>query len=174
MGNLSDSQTNRPASAPGRLNSALGWLLAMGLAVLATILVMDRDEPKWVAQALAQRQATGAGPGLGARGIYAFPGQLGPRDYGVFMIDVDSGTLWCYQLERGRTGQRYLQLVAARNWLADRYLEEFNVGSPTPSEVRHLVEQQRQPSTPTPAPQPRETETQPATQPPSLELPDFP
>jgi len=163
---------------PGRLNGTLGWLLAMVLAVVTTVLFMQRDDTAWLSRALAQGRETGVGPGFGARGIYAFPGQLGPREYGVFMMDVDSGTLWCYQLVRGRTGESYLQLVAARSWLADRYLEEFNVGSPTPSEVQQLLRQQRAlrtPATPLTAPAgEREAQIPPASQPVPLQVPEVP
>jgi hypothetical protein len=34
-------------------------------------------------------------------------------------------------------------LVAARSWIFDRFLEEFNVAKPTPGEVQLMVRQQR-------------------------------
>ena len=59
------------------------------------------------------------------------------------MLDVDTGTVWCYEIARGHHGEFNLKLVAGRSWLYDRYLEEFNVADPTPTKVRELVEQQR-------------------------------
>ncbi len=121
----------------------LGWVLALILAVLTTAQIMRPAEPVWLQRAFAQAWEGGTGAGLGARGIFAFPAQVGPKEYGVFMMDVDSGTLWCYEIARSRTGEPFLKLLAARNWLADRYLDEFNVAEPTPSQVRELIDQQR-------------------------------
>jgi len=36
-----------------------------------------------------------------------------------------------------------MKLVAARSWLWDRFLEEFNVSDPVPGAVRAMVEQQK-------------------------------
>ena len=72
----------------------------------------------------------------GARGIYAFTGQLTSKSYGLFMLDVDSGTVWCYEFQRAANGEPQMKLVAARSWISDRYLEEFNVADPVPSAVQ--------------------------------------
>ncbi|HSW44800.1 MAG TPA: hypothetical protein VLM89_04450 [Phycisphaerae bacterium] len=129
-------------SAGGR-QTAL-WLIAVLLAVIATVLLLRWDETTLTRSAWAQTMNTGAGPGAGARGIYAFTGQLDSRAFGLFMLDVDSGTVWCYEMVRNRSSDPiYMRLVAARSWLYDRYLEEFNTAPPTPTEVRQLVEQQR-------------------------------
>ncbi|HOB74400.1 MAG TPA: hypothetical protein PKG54_07730 [Phycisphaerae bacterium] len=119
------------------------WILVVLLAIIATALVVRRDDSAFFRSALAQT------PGLprsleGARGIYAFTGQISARSYGLFMVDVDTGTVWCYELERsGATGEPQLKLLAARSWVFDRYLEEFNTAAPIPSEVRAMVQQQR-------------------------------
>ncbi|MHC4092538.1 MAG: hypothetical protein ACYSVY_20080, partial [Planctomycetota bacterium] len=76
----------------------------------------------------------------GARGIFAFTGQLTKGTYGVFMVDVDAGTLWCYEYV---SGKRTLRFVASRSWVYDRYLEEFNAGDPPVAEIERLVEEQR-------------------------------
>lgn len=130
------------------------WVLAVLLAILTTAVIMRWDDglisrPAWA-------QATGSpGGGLpGTRGIYAFTGQITSRSYGVFMIDVDTGTLWCYELQRSTAGSAQLQLVAARSWIYDRFLEEFNTADPIPSEVRAMVQQQQQGGAPGAAPQP--------------------
>ncbi len=78
--------------------------------------------------------------GASAGGIMAFTGQIGKDTYGIIMIDVDAGTLWVYQYRR--TGQ--LKLVAARSWVYDRYLEEYNCAPPTPSEVAQIVADKQQ------------------------------
>lgn len=117
------------------------WILAVLLAIIATSLVSIRDGA-WLSSAMAQAGSGGAAtPG---RGVYAFTGQLSAKEYGLFMMDADTGTVWCYQLARGRgDGEFRLQLVAARSWIFDRFLEEFNVAPPTPGEVQLMVRQQR-------------------------------
>jgi len=119
------------------------WVMTVCLAVIATVLVVRRDDSLIMRSAHAQPAGAG-GPGqAGARGIYAFPAQLTAKSYGLFMMDVDTGTIWCYEMEKGAGGKFQLSLVAARSWIFDRYLEEFNVAEPVPGAVRLMVQQQR-------------------------------
>lgn len=124
---------------PAQGRQTVWWVMTVLLAIIATALVMRWDEAALSRSAWAQSSTVGAGPGAGARGIYAFTGQISSRGYGLFMLDVDTGTVWCYEM----SGGRHLKLLAARSWIFDRYLEEFNVAAPTPTEVRQLVEQQQ-------------------------------
>jgi len=117
--------------AAPRLQAVL-WLIGVSLAVIAVCLVL-RDRPEQPVQAQAVAQA-------GARGIFAFTGQLTKGTYGVFLVDVDAGTLWCYEYVGTK---RELRLVASRSWVYDRYLEEFNAGDPPVAEIERLVEEQR-------------------------------
>lgn len=119
------------------------WVIAVLWAVIATALIARLDESVLPSAAAQVANTPGATGMAGGRGIYAFTGQLDAKDYGVFMLDVDTGTLWCYQMIRGRDSGLQLQLVAARSWIFDRYLEEFNVAKPTPGEVQMMVRQQR-------------------------------
>ena len=82
-------------------------------------------------------------PGLaGARGIFAFTGPLERDQYGLFMLDVDQGTIWCYAFDTVG-GTRKLRLVAARTWVYDRYLQDFNCAPPDFRSVQKLVSEQR-------------------------------
>lgn len=110
------------------------WVIAISLAVIAACMVLRLDQPV-VPAALAQasRQA-------GARGIFAFSGQLSDHSYGLYMVDVDAGTIWCYEY---LSGPRKLRLAAARSWLYDRYLENQDFEGPSPEEVARMVETQR-------------------------------
>lgn len=130
------------AAAPVILQPARGqavwWVIAFLLGVIATAMLTQRNDP-W-SRVLAQSSNLS---GVGARGIYAFTGQISAKSYGLFMMDVDSGTVWCYELDRGTTGEPVLKLVAARSWIFDRFLEEFNVADPIPSKVAAMVKQQR-------------------------------
>lgn len=75
----------------------------------------------------------------GTGGVMAFPVQLGREEQGLAMVDTDAGTLWLYQYKM--PGYQ-LKLLAARSWMYDRYLEEYNCAPLTPSEVAELIEQQ--------------------------------
>lgn len=79
----------------------------------------------------------------GARGIFAFTGQISPNAYGVYMVDVDAGTIWCYECVT-IGGVKKLRLVSARSWIFDRYLEDYNGDELSPTEVKELVEQERE------------------------------
>lgn len=130
-------------SSPGR--QTVWWVMTLVLAVIATALVMRWDDGLLNRSALAQLGGIGGGPqaGAGARGIYAFSGQLTGKTYGVFMLDVDTGTIWCYELSRGGNNELQMRLVAARSWVFDRYLEEFNAANPIPAAVKAMVQRQR-------------------------------
>ncbi|MBN2445396.1 MAG: hypothetical protein JXO22_01625 [Phycisphaerae bacterium] len=113
------------------------WIIALLLAVIAASLwVRTPATTHGVAWAQAQ-------PMAGARGIFAFTGQLDRNSYGLFMLDVDHGTLWCYEMmSEGDT--RRLRLVAARTYMYDRYLQDFNCAPPDFRTVQQLVTRQRQ------------------------------
>lgn len=107
------------------------WLIGVSLAVIAVCLVLRVGDSARPAFAQSVRQA-------GARGIFAFTGQLTKNSYGLFMVDVDAMTVWCYEWDGND-----LQLVAGRSWTYDRYLEQLNAGRFLPDDVRVLVEQER-------------------------------
>ncbi len=118
------------------------WMIVVLLAVIASALVLRLEEGRLMRSAVAQTEGLGGGL-VGARGIYAFSGQLTSKTFGLFMLDVDTGTIWCYELDRASNDELLLRLVAARSWISDRYLEEFNVADPVPGAVRMMVQQQR-------------------------------
>ena len=72
--------------------------------------------------------------------ITAIPVQLGRESYGLAMMDTETQTLWIYEFNtRGQTfGQ--LRLIAARSFEHDRKLTEWNTASPTPTEVKKILE----------------------------------
>jgi hypothetical protein len=80
-------------------------------------------------------------PMVGARGIFALTGQLTSNSYGLFMVDVDTGSVWVYQY---LPSTRRLRLVAARSFMYDRHLEDYNSDNPSPAEVAQWVQRARQ------------------------------
>jgi len=116
-------------------------LVALAVVFLAGLLVGGylRHDGGGMSAVAQPARAAGAG------GVFAFTGQIDRENYGIIMVDVDSGTLWVYQLGRfgERGGKEQLKLVAARSWLYDRYLEDFNCASPTPTEVGDIISNQQ-------------------------------
>ena len=128
--------TTRPIQSPARTSQTVLWIIALLLAVIAVTLWI-RPVDALLPTALAQNQ-----PLAGARGVYAFTGQLDADRYGLFMLDIDQGTIWCYELDTVG-GARKLRLVAARTWIYDRYLQDFNCAAPDFRMVQELVAEQR-------------------------------
>ncbi len=72
--------------------------------------------------------------------IVAVPIQLTRDSYGLALIDPGNQTLWVYEFNtRGQTFD-HLRLMAARSFAYDRKLTEWNTGTPTPAQVREILE----------------------------------
>ncbi len=111
----------------------LWWVIATSLAVIAGSMVL-RFEGGMSRPAFAQ-----SGVSAGAHGVFAFSGQVSKNAYGLFMVDVDAQTIWCYRFDQG--GDK-LKLVAGRNWNFDRYLEEHST-EPSPDFIKSQLEKKR-------------------------------
>ncbi len=127
-------QTSRARRRPAHANP-VWWLIAVSLAIIALNMTFRDGLADQPAFAQSTRSA-------GARGIFAFTGQLSPSTHGVFMVDVDAGTIWCYELVTV-DGVKSLRLVATRSWIHDRHLEEYNVDGLSPSDVEEMVNEYR-------------------------------
>jgi hypothetical protein len=115
---------------------APSWLIVTLLVLIAAGLWLQPSSAT-LPRALAQGQ-----PLAGARGVYAFTGQLDGGRTGLFMLDVDQGTIWAYALQ-DVNGTAKLRLIAARTWIYDRYLQDFNNAAPDFRMVQRLVAEQR-------------------------------
>ena len=114
-------------------------MIAVALVVIATTLLVrpaGPSDPFGGNPALAQAVTSG-----GARGVFAFSGQLSKGSYGVYVADVDAMTIWVYEYlpQKG-----CLRLASARTWRYDRYLENHNICDLPPEAVEKLIEDQRQ------------------------------
>lgn len=110
------------------------WIIAILLAIIATALIVGPSGPTVLQSANAQSSM------VGARGIFAFTGQLDENSYGLFMMDVDSSNVWVYQYQ---PNGRKLKLVAARSFLYDRYLEDYMNDEPGPVQTKMMLDDQR-------------------------------
>lgn len=131
--------------------SVATWIIAIALSVIATCLLL-RPDPSFHGSAFGQTSV------MGTQGIHAFTGQLDRDKYGLFMMDVENGTVWVYEYFPMK---HRLKLACARSYKYDRYLDDFNNDDlTTPEKIREMVERQRNrrgagfspPPTPTPEP----------------------
>lgn len=126
--------TVEPTTRPGWQN--LHLFLTIGLALAVGFLAGRGGADPTIA--LAQNA-----PSAGARGVYAFSGPVEANRYGLFMLDIEQGTVWCYEFDKDDTGTRKLRLSAARSWIYDRYLKNFNCSGFSPAQIQELVAQER-------------------------------
>lgn len=124
------------------------WANAGVLGVIALVLVMraGSGETKWpslMPAAFGQNTP----PIAGGAGVFIMPGQFSRDTWGVYMLDVDAQTLAAYTYV---PGQRQLQLVAARTYRYDRRLQNFNTATPSPDEVKELLEREQRRAVPVP------------------------
>lgn len=122
--------TPLPPHMPAR--PLLPWILAS--ALVAVVLQWSSHSGR-DGSAMAQ-----LGTGAGARGVFAFSGPLTRNSFGVFMVDVDTSTIWAYEYDPAK---QCLRLAAGRSWQYDRYLEQFSACDLPPERVRELVEQEK-------------------------------
>lgn len=111
------------------------WMIAGALATIAVTMVTQRDGSPLSGMAFGQPTTS-----AGARGVFAFSGQLTKNTYGVYVVDTDTATMWMYEY-LGAKG--CLRLAAARTWRFDRYLENHNTCDLPPETVEQMIEEQR-------------------------------
>jgi hypothetical protein len=107
------------------------WIIAILLAVIATTLLTKRDG------SFAMPSAFADGPAMvGGKGVFAFMGPLDKSRSGLWMMDVDNQTVWCYEY---LPATRKLKLVAARSYESDRYLKSYETDEPTVEQVQEML-----------------------------------
>jgi hypothetical protein len=78
-------------------------------------------------------------PIAGGANLYLMPAQFSQTTWGCYVLDIDTQALCAYRYRPTNDGTD-LQLVAVRKISYDRKLTNFNT-SPTPTEVKHLMDQ---------------------------------
>jgi len=125
---------NQPVIVMAPPRQTVWWVIAICLAVIATALIVRPGGGPF-----ALPSAYADTPMAGARGIFAFTGQIDTNRYGLFMMDVDTRNVWCYEyLPSART----MKLVFARSFDFDRYLSDFNLDPMTnPDHIKKLLDE---------------------------------
>ncbi|HNO78034.1 MAG TPA: hypothetical protein PKN33_08225 [Phycisphaerae bacterium] len=109
------------------------WVIAGSLAVIAVAMVLRPDG------GIGQPAFAQSTMSASAHGIFAFSGQVSKNAYGVFMVDTDAGTIWCYRIDPN-SGK--LQLVSGRFWRHDSRLENWGT-EPSTKVIEEILEEQR-------------------------------
>lgn len=132
-----------PPTPPRTRHAKALWLIGIGLLANAAVLLLRGHAPDiaFDRAALAQAVPTAPAQPLGTRGIYMMPAQLGPMSFGLYLVDVDSGTICVY---KALPDTNKFRLMAARSFRYDRFLEDFNNEPLHPKDVQKLVEAQQQ------------------------------
>jgi hypothetical protein len=112
------------------------WANAILLGGVLVVLLTRGNYPSMLSPAFGQNQA----PIAGGAGVFVMPCQLGDKQWGAYLLDVDAGTLVVYQYE---PGVRKLSFVAARTYKYDRRLHDMSTSPPT-DDIRRLVEREQQ------------------------------
>jgi len=109
---------------------------AVGLGLLVGINVSTAQEV--VAPSVIATDSA-ASPAAGNGRVFAVAGQLTKDTYGLYLVDLDNATICMYEWI---PQTRKLRLQAARTYLYDSQLDEYNTEI-SPREVRKLVWQQK-------------------------------
>ena len=116
----------------GRPARPATWAIIALLAVIAGCLVVQAG--------LGTASANGVGAvdssdGFAGRNIQAVAGQIGPKAYGLFLIDRDNATIMAYEFTKGGT----LGLASARTFVYDCRLDQYNTEL-APRQIKEVVE----------------------------------
>ncbi len=112
------------------------WLIVVLLAVHATAMLVQPNGGPAYAQ-----PANPAPPGRAdGAGVYVVPAQIDSDQWGAFLVDTRAGTIVLYQYN---ANMHKLKLLAARTFVYDRYLDNYNNAEPTPSDIADLISKAR-------------------------------
>jgi hypothetical protein len=130
---MSRPRRNQPLLVALYLNAAL-------LAAVLFVLVGRGNGPTFLSAAYGAPLSPQ--PIAGGANLYLMPAQFTQTTWGCYVLDIDAQSLCAYRYRPTNDGSD-LQLVAVRKIAYDRKLTNFNT-SPTPAEVKQLVDQAAQ------------------------------
>lgn len=117
------------------INVAL-YLNAALLAVIAVALI-SRSPSRISFDSAAFGQQVPQ-PIAGGAGFFLMPAQFSTNQWGCYVMDVDAQTLAAYVYTPRGSGSGELRLAAARSFVFDRQLKNYNT-APRPEEIEQLV-----------------------------------
>lgn len=123
--------------------SSATWLVLIALVALASWLVFEAGTS--VASGVPELAAGSAA----GDSVLVVAGQVTRDTYGLYIVDQKNQTICIYQW---LPGSHKLRLMAARTYIYDRELDEYNT-EPSPREIRDLVRKARRLKGPTTRPE---------------------
>ena len=134
---------------PRRTRGSRGLTIALwanaGLMAMILVALVSRggERSPFEAAAFGQQQPM---PIAGGGGFFLMPAQFATNVWGCYVMDVDAQTLVAYRYDPTDSKSGSLRLAAARSFVWDRQLRNYNTLAPKPDEVRQLVELEREQS----------------------------
>ena len=116
-------------------DSQRGQVLLLAITIISAI----------AAVVLLSREGSALGPQAGDY-ITAIPIRLSAKSDGIALIDTNNCTICIYQYQTSAPAHERFALLAVRSFRYDVQLEEYNIASPRPGEVKKLLER-RSPET---------------------------
>ncbi len=110
------------------------WLIVILLTVIATCLLIELG-----AAAPAAHGQVGA---AGSQDVLVVAGQVASGVYGLYLVDLKQKTICVYQFVPHARKKR-LEFVAARTFVYDVMLDDWNNADPLPREVKMIVDKQQ-------------------------------
>jgi len=119
------AERTQRGSAAGR------WLIVAALSMLVGALGAEL----LLSAPASEAEAASAGGG----GAFAIAGKITADTYGLYLVDAHNGTICLYEY---LPTERRLWLRAARSYVSDVKLEEYNT-QPSPKEILKMVSEAR-------------------------------
>ncbi len=118
------------------------WCAAIALLVNGLAMVLNRIPdhafPADISLASSVQAAPATGEGMRLPdGTYLLPAQLGRNDWGFMLIDPQRHVLAVYRILPSASR---IRLLAVRDYRYDLLLKDFNNSSPTPFQVKGMVQ----------------------------------
>ena len=111
------------------------WLIVILLSVIATCLLIEVGATATTAHGEVAAAA-------GNRDIVVVPGQLAENTYGLYLVDLRQSTICVYQFVPHARNKRF-EFVAARTFVYDVLLDDWNNADPLPRDVKKIVASQQ-------------------------------
>ncbi|MDD4890009.1 MAG: hypothetical protein PHU85_08770 [Phycisphaerae bacterium] len=124
-------QTGVAARLSGGPAQVALWLVVVLLAVNAAILLLQPNG----GPAYAQTSIGAAAGRVDNGGVFVVPAQISKDLYGAYLVDSRSGSVVVYTFN---PNSNKLKLAAARTFVYDRYLEDYNT-DPSPAMIADMV-----------------------------------
>ncbi len=126
------------------------WCAAIALLANGLVMLFHRTSDQAFPADISLAESAQAAPPMGGAmrmsdGTYLLPAQLGRNDWGFLLADPQRHVLAVYRILPSASR---IRLLAVRDYRYDLLLKDFNNSSPTPFQVKGMVESTKPASKP--------------------------